>query len=208
MPRTRIKICGITRPEDGLAAAAAGADAIGLVFYEPSPRAVTLPQASLISRALPPFVTRVGLFVDPTADWVEQACAEVDLDVLQFHGKESAAFCEQFSRPYIKALAVKPDDDLATLTGQYSKAQGLLLDAWHPQLPGGTGQTFDWTLIPQTLRSSVILAGGLTPDNVSEAVRQIKPYAVDVSGGVEMEKGIKCSDRIQAFVNAVKQADQ
>ena len=208
MSRTRIKICGITRPDDAIAAASAGVDAIGLVFYPPSPRAVTTEQATLVSRVLPPFVTRVGLFVDPEPALVRQVCEQVKLDVLQFHGAESATFCEQFGMPYLKAVAVKPGDDLVALAEQYSGAQGLLLDAWHPELPGGTGQAFDWALIPAQLKSSIVLAGGLTPANVAAAIDQVGPYGVDVSGGVEAEKGIKSAARITDFVAAVQQADQ
>jgi len=200
----RSKICGITRVEDALAAVDAGADAIGLVFYAKSPRAVTVPQAQAILAALPPFVTTVGLFVDCQRSELNAILDAVPLDLLQFHGDESPAACEGFRRPYIKALRVKPGDDIAARIGLYGSATGVLLDTFVPGVPGGTGEAFDWSLVPQGLSVPIILAGGLTPENVRAAIEQVRPYAVDVSGGVEASKGLKDSDKIHAFVRAVR----
>ncbi|MCW8906773.1 MAG: phosphoribosylanthranilate isomerase [Sedimenticola sp.] len=204
--RTRVKICGITRPEDALAAARAGADAIGLVFYPPSPRAVSTSQAAAIVRCLPPFVSTVGLFVDALPEAVKEVLQEVPLDLLQFHGKETAKECERYGRPYIKALRMRPDLDLWTMEQTYHSAAGLLLDSYRPDLPGGTGEVFDWERIPDSMRQRIILAGGLSPDNVASAITRIHPYAVDVSGGVEREKGIKDEARISAFMRGVESA--
>lgn len=203
---TRVKICGITRPEDALAAAKAGADAIGLVFYDKSPRAVDIGQAWEILDVLPPFVTTVGLFVNADAQTLEDILVEVPLDVLQFHGDETADFCEQFGHPYIKAIRMQAETDLQALGQDYAGAQGLLLDTYRPGVPGGTGETFDWALAQQSCDKPIILAGGLRPDNVAYAIEQVRPWAVDVSGGVEKEKGIKDSGKIDAFIQAVKQA--
>jgi phosphoribosylanthranilate isomerase len=200
----RVKICGITRVEDALAAAAAGADAIGLVFYANSPRAVTVEQAQAIIAALPPFVTTVGLFVDIQRDELQRILASVPLDLLQFHGDESVEQCEGFGRPYIKALRVKAGDDIAAEVNRYPGASGILLDTYVEGVPGGTGKAFDWSLVPQELSKPVILAGGLRPDNVGDAVRQLRPYAVDVSGGVEASKGIKDAEKVTAFVRAAR----
>lgn len=200
----RIKICGITRVEDALAAAAAGADAIGLVFYASSPRAVTIEQAQAIIRALPPFVTTVGLFVDASEEYIRLVLEELPLDVLQFHGDEPESFCRRFSRPYIKALRVQPGDDLNQLAARWPSASGILLDSYKPGVPGGTGETFDWSAIPAKRPWPLILAGGLQADNVRGAMEITKPWAVDVSGGVEAEKGIKAIDKINAFIHEVK----
>jgi len=200
----RVKICGITRIEDALAAAAAGADAIGLVFYAKSPRAVDIEQARAILAALPPFVTTVGLFVDAERSELERILASVPLDLLQFHGDESVQQCEAFGRPYIKALRVKAGDDIAAQVARYPSAQGILLDAYVEGVPGGTGEAFDWSLIPQTLSKPLILAGGLRPDNVAEAVSRVRPYAVDVSGGVEASKGVKDVEKVGAFIRAAR----
>jgi len=200
----RVKICGITRIEDALAAAAAGADAIGLVFYAKSPRAVDIEQARVILAALPPFVTTVGLFVDAERSELERILASVPLDLLQFHGDESVQQCEAFDRPYIKALRVKAGDDIAAQVARYPSAQGILLDAYVEGVPGGTGEAFDWSLIPQTLSKPLILAGGLRPDNVAEAVSRVRPYAVDVSGGVEASKGVKDVEKVGAFIRAAR----
>ncbi len=202
--RTRVKICGITRSEDGCEAARLGADAIGLVFYAKSPRAVTPDQAVGIAAALPPFVTTVGLFVNPDPDVVEAVLADVSLDLLQFHGDEPPEFCQQFGRPYIKAIRMRDDVDLAAELARYQKSRGLLLDTYQPGLPGGTGASFDWQRVPKNLASKIILAGGLTPENVAEAIKQVQPYAVDVSGGVEVSKGIKDAEKIAAFMGEVK----
>ena len=200
----RTKICGITRIEDALAAVAHGADAIGLVFYPNSPRIVSIQRASAIVSSLPPLVTAVGLFVNATPDEVRQVLSGVKLSLLQFHGEETAAYCEQFNMPYIKAVAVKPGLDLLAYAAQFGSAQGLLLDAYQEGLAGGTGQVFDWKLIPDHLGKPVILAGGLNADNVTLAISQVHPYAVDVSGGVEREKGIKDAAKVAAFIKAVE----
>lgn len=204
MTAIRVKICGITRVEDALAAAAAGADAIGLVFYARSPRAVDVEQARAIIAALPPFVTTVGLFVDMERAELERLLASVPLDLLQFHGDESPEQCEGFNRPYIKALRVKAGDDIAARVDRYPGASGILLDTYVEGVPGGTGAAFDWSLVPQTLSKPVILAGGLHSDNVASAVARVRPYAVDVSGGVEASKGIKDAERIGAFIRAAR----
>ncbi|WJW76836.1 phosphoribosylanthranilate isomerase [Thiohalobacter sp. IOR34] len=201
--RVRVKICGITRPEDARAAAEAGADALGLVFYARSPRAVTAEQAAALCAGLPPFVTSVGLFVDPAAEEVRRVLEGVPLDLLQFHGDEPADFCRQFGRPYLKALAMRPDVDIAARVADYPDAAGILLDAWHPAVPGGSGETFDWDRIPRELAKPVVLAGGLHPGNVAEAIERTRPWAVDVSSGVEADKGIKDPALIRAFIRGV-----
>ncbi|MES9941033.1 MAG: phosphoribosylanthranilate isomerase [Candidatus Thiodiazotropha sp. 6PLUC2] len=205
--RTRIKICGITRPEDGLAAACLGADAIGLVFYPPSPRAVTPDQAAEIVKSLPPFVTVVGLFVDENRTVIEQILKEVPLDLLQFHGDESPEECSGFGRPWVKAIRMKADTDLAFEAQTYASGSGLLLDTYKAGVPGGTGQTFDWNMVPQSLAGRIILAGGLDSENVTQAVQQLRPFAVDVSGGVEESKGIKDVAKIEAFITGVMRGD-
>jgi phosphoribosylanthranilate isomerase len=199
--RPRVKICGLTRVQDALAAIAAGADALGFVFYEPSPRAVSLTQATDIIRQLPPFVTKVGLFVNPDAELVARTLDSTDIDLLQFHGDESASFCDQFGKPYIKAVRVKDQQTVLDAFQQYPDTKALLLDTYKKGVPGGTGERFDWQLIPTERPKPVILAGGLTPDNVGQAVRAVQPYAVDVSGGVEAQKGIKDHQLVSAFVH-------
>jgi len=201
--RVRTKICGITRVEDALVAAQAGVDAIGLVFYGKSPRAVSIAQAQLITAALPPFVTVVGLFVNATRSEVNAVLDSVPLDVLQFHGDESPADCAGFSRPYFRALRMQPGLDIAELAAQYTDAQGILLDAWVPGVHGGTGERFDWARIPENLAKPLILAGGLNADNVGQAVQQVQPWAVDVSGGIEVSHGIKDAEKIRKFLYAV-----
>jgi phosphoribosylanthranilate isomerase len=204
---TRVKICGITRVEDARAAVDAGADAIGLVFYPKSSRYIEPPAAVNIARAAGPFVTVVGLFVNASAEEVISTMSEVDLDLLQFHGDEDAVYCEQFGRPYLKALRMKPGLDVAEVMSQYPSASGFLFDAWNKEKYGGTGETFDWARLshlndgPYSNNSALILAGGLTPDNVAEAVAVTKPYAVDVSGGVELSPGIKSEQLIKQFIN-------
>ncbi|MCW8887142.1 MAG: phosphoribosylanthranilate isomerase [Motiliproteus sp.] len=206
--RTRVKICGITRPEDATAVVDAGADAIGLVFYDPSPRAVTIEQAVAICHAVPAFVTVTALFVNAAEQVVNQVIDRVGVDLLQFHGNEPPDYCQQFSRPYMKALRVKPGLNISEQAERYQDAKALLLDAYRPGVPGGTGETFDWQLIPEDLSKPVILAGGLTPQNVATAVRQVRPFGVDVSGGVEAAKGIKDSQLVTQFINEVSCADQ
>ena len=205
--RTRVKICGITRPEDGCAAAACGVDAIGLVFYEPSPRAVSIEQARTICAALPPFVSVVALFVNPDAGQVAQVLGTVPVDLLQFHGTESAEFCDEFVRPYIKAIAMRDGLDLTAAMAAYPSAAGFLFDADLPAIHGGGGVTFDWSLIPRQTTRPVILAGGLTADNISTAIDRTNVYAVDVSSGVEIDKGIKSAEKISAFMKGVSSSD-
>ncbi len=204
---TRIKICGITREQDARAAVASGANALGLVFYEKSPRHVTPEQAARIAAAVPPFVTVVGLFVNASADEVRSVLGGIPLHILQFHGEETPEFCAQFGRHYLKAVRVKPGVDLVQYAARYSSAQGLLLDAYVEGTHGGTGASFDWGLIPRGLPLPVVLSGGLSPDNVAQAVEQVRPYAVDVSSGVEAAKGIKDAAKVAAFINEVKRID-
>jgi phosphoribosylanthranilate isomerase len=204
---TRIKICGITRVEDALAAAHSGADAIGLVFHERSPRHVSIAQAKQLADALPPFVFAVGLFVNAEAAFVHAVLASVPLDILQFHGDEPAEFCAQFAKPYLKAIRVKAGVDLLQCAARFHTAKGLLLDAHVEGIAGGTGATFDWALIPKQLPLPVILSGGLNAGNVVAAIKQVRPYAVDVSSGVEASKGIKDAAKIAAFINEVKRTD-
>ena len=206
--RTRIKICGITRVEDALTVVNSGADAIGLVFYPRSPRAVTASQAADIAAAVAPFVTLVGLFVNADSDSVRDIARQVPLGLLQFHGDETEQQCRQFDRPYIKAIRMRPEVSRNTLSKDYQSAQALLLDAYTPGTYGGTGEQFSWQRIPTGLQRPIILAGGLDADNVAAAIGQVHPYAVDVSGGVEISKGIKDAARIHAFVSAARQADR
>ena len=198
----RIKICGITRPEDAEQALALGADTVGCVFHAESARHVTAEIAQDIQIAVGNAGTLVGLFVDPTVDQVQAVLDRIDLDVLQFHGQESPAFCEQFQRPYLKAVAMSADVDLSAVNKAYESARGLLLDSAHEGQLGGTGQRFDWDWIDAGLENRLMLAGGLSADNVGEAIRQVRPAAVDVSSGVERDKGIKDSDRMRAFIEA------
>ena len=207
MSRTRVKICGITRAEDAIAAAAAGTDAIGLVFYANSPRNISVEQAQVITAALPAFVTTVALFKDAAADFIEPVLAAVNIDLIQFHGSESADFCRGFSKPYIKALGMLGELDIEAQAKTYEDARGLLLDAHPPGEAGGSGATFDWNSIPPAMRGGIILAGGLHPDNVFDAVHSVRPYAVDVSSGVEQAKGVKSAAKMQQFINEVQRAD-
>ncbi len=217
--RTRIKICGITRIADGLAAAQAGADAIGLVFWPGTPRVVDVDRARAIAAALPPFVTKVGLFVDPVLGEVQAILAAVALDTLQFHGREPPDLCRAFGRPYLKAIAMKDGVDLLECVSPYGDAAGLVFDTHVPgDLPGGTGRAFDWSRLSPTVQAQlpapVILSGGLTVDNVEAAIRAVRPWAVDVSSGVEerdatgaARRGLKDAARIAAFVDGVRNAD-
>ena len=204
---TAVKICGITRIEDALAAARCGAHAIGLVFYRPSPRYVAPGRAGDIIRALPPFVTAVGLFVDAPAQEVREVLAQAPVSLLQFHGAEARAFCRRFGLPYMKAVQVRPGVDLLQYAHDYHDAKALLLDAFIDGAHGGTGETFDWNVIPGTLPLPIVLSGGLTVDNVTEAIRAVHPWAVDVSSGVEAAKGIKDAAKIAAFMSGVRNAD-
>jgi phosphoribosylanthranilate isomerase len=201
--RVRVKICGITRLEDALDAVAQGADAIGLVFYEGSPRNVTISQAAEIVNQIPAFVSTVGLFVNAESSFIREVISKVKLDLLQFHGDETASECAAFSHPFIKAIRVKSDTNLVQYAADFSAAKALLLDSYAEGVAGGTGQVFDWNLIPKKLAKPVILAGGLTADNVARAISLVKPYAVDVSGGVEASKGIKDVAKIAAFMQQV-----
>ncbi len=202
----RVKICGITRLQDALFAVNAGADALGFVFYEKSPRHVSAAQAAALGATLPPFVTSVGLFVDAPAEFVDGVLALAPLDLLQFHGDESPEYCASFGKPYIKAVRVTRETDLLKCAADFATARGLLLDAYVPGVPGGTGESFDWNLIPPQLPKAVILSGGLSPANVAEAVRQVRPWAVDVSSGVEASKGIKDTGLIAQFITKAKDA--
>lgn len=208
MSATRIKICGVTRAQDAQACAASGADAIGLVFYPRSSRAVTVHQAADIVAAVPPFVSVVALFVDEPIGSIERIISTLSIDVIQFHGDESPEFCHQFGRPWIKALRVRPGLDVVEECQRFSKARGVLLDSWQADVPGGTGKTFDWRLATQALCVPVVLAGGLTHDNVGEGMRALHPAAVDVSGGVEVSPGLKDAKKIRQFIAAVRAADQ
>ena len=204
---TRIKICGITRVEDMMDAAHNGADALGLVFYDKSPRHVNAQQAAQIADAIPPFVSLVGLFVNASAAEVLEVMQTVPLDVLQFHGEEEPEFCAQFGRPYLKAVRVKAGINLVQYAARFAGAQGLLLDTFVEGAHGGTGASFDWALIPNDLPLPVILSGGLNAGNVAEAIAQVRPYAVDVSSGVEASKGIKDAAKIVAFIKEVGRMD-
>ena len=202
----RVKICGITRQQDLHAACQAGADALGFVFYEKSPRHVTMAAAAALVRELPPFVQAVGLFVNAEPTFIESVLQAVPLDLLQFHGNETPADCARFGRPFIKAVRVNRDTDLLKCAADFEAARGLLLDAFVPGVPGGTGERFDWSLIPANLPKPVILSGGLTPDNVAEAVQRVRLWAVDVSSGVEAAKGIKDAHKIAQFISNAKEA--
>jgi len=206
LQRTRIKICGITRPEDARAAVELGADALGLVFYAPSSRRVDVEQAWEIARVVPPFVTLVGLFVNESKLAVRRVMEAVPIQLLQFHGEEEESFCRSFHAPYIKAARVRPGLDLVKYANTYSSAQGLLLDAYVEGYGGG-GKPFDWSLIPPRLPLPVILSGGLDASNVAEAVRAVRPWAVDVSSGVEAAKGIKDASMIAAFISGVRDGE-
>ena len=204
---TAVKICGVTRPEDAQYAASIGAQAIGFVFYRPSPRFIEPDRVRAIVRTLPPFATPVGLFVDADAAEVRDAIERSGVRLLQFHGDEDPAFCDQFGLPWMKAVRVRPETDLLQYARNFSGATALLLDAYQEGLQGGTGAVFDWSLIPSALPLPVVLSGGLHPGNVAEAIRRVNPYAVDVSSGVEASKGIKDPERIAAFMQGVRNAD-
>ena len=205
--RTRVKICGITREQDAEAACASGADAIGFVFYGKSPRFVSPARAAELAAVTPPFVTRVGLFVNPDRADVDRALASGAIHLLQFHGDEAPDFCASFGRPWIKAARMSPGLDLLEFAARFGAADGILCDAFVEGY-GGAGQSFDWALIPQGLPRPLILSGGLHAGNVVEAIRSVRPLAVDVSSGVESAKGIKDAVRIHAFVEKVRQADE
>ena len=201
-----IKICGITRVDDAQAAVAAGADAIGLVFYAPSPRAVTLEQARAIALSVGAFTVVTGLFVDADPEFVHSVLQQVPLHLLQFHGNETPAYCESFQRPYMKAIRMKPELDVSAAIANYPSASAILLDAYRPGVPGGTGETFDWGRVPHNASRPLVLAGGLTPDNVAEAIRATGVYGVDVSSGVESAPAIKDHAKIERFVTQAQLA--
>lgn len=204
--KTRIKICGLTREADVDAAVEAGADALGFVFYPPSPRYVTPQRAAELARRVPPFVDVVGLFVNEAPAVVQAVCEAAAINLLQFHGDETAEYCRQFSRPWLRAARVRQGLDLVEFARSFPDARGLLLDAFVEGYGGG-GHVFDWTLIPPGLPGFLVLSGGLTADNVGDAMERVRPVAVDVSSGVEMSKGIKDHQKIAAFVAAVRKAD-
>ncbi|OUS35355.1 N-(5'-phosphoribosyl)anthranilate isomerase ['Osedax' symbiont bacterium Rs2_46_30_T18] len=200
---SRVKICGITRLQDAQEAIAAGASALGFVFYGPSPRYIDPESAANIIAALPPFITTTALFVDEDPKRVSSIVAQTQIDLLQFHGAEDENYCRQFNTPFIKALRVQESTDIAAAVASYPSARALLLDTYVKGVPGGTGAVFNWQLIPEQLRPQIILAGGLDATNVAAAIGALRPFAVDVSGGVEAQKGIKCTDKIRAFMAEV-----
>jgi phosphoribosylanthranilate isomerase len=207
MLRTRVKICGITRAQDATALVQSGADALGLVFFPKSPRHVTLQQARKIATGIAPFVTVTGLFVNASADSIKEVLASVPLGLLQFHGEETNDQCNCFGLPFIKSIPMKSGTDLLSLMSAYPDAAGFLLDAWQPDTHGGGGIVFDWQQIPEGIHTPLVLAGGLTPGNVATAIRTVKPYAVDVSTGVERDKGIKSREKIEAFMREVRNSE-
>ncbi|HCM06371.1 MAG TPA: phosphoribosylanthranilate isomerase [Oceanospirillales bacterium] len=207
MNKVRIKICGLTRDQDVHNAVIEGADALGFVLYAPSPRSVTAEQAAQLVKKVPAFVTTVALFVNESAEEINRVLSICPFDLLQFHGDESPEFCRQFNRPYMKAIRVRSADDIHSAVQQYPDTKALLLDAYVENLPGGTGQAFDWRLIPQ-LSVPWVLAGGLNSTNVADAINQVKPFAVDISGGVEASKGIKDRKKIQEFISEVRNVER
>lgn len=204
MKAMRVKICGITSTQDAAFVASAGADAIGLVFYEPSPRFVSLETAAAIARLVGPFVSVVGLFVNANKETIEHVMQKVPLNLLQFHGDEPLDFCEQFSLPYMKAIRMREDLDVGHAMARYPSASAILLDAYQAGVPGGTGESFDWQRVPKQSQQHIVLAGGLTSDNVKTAIEQTRPYGVDVSGGVELSPGVKDSKKVAAFIDNAK----
>ena len=206
--RTRVKICGFTRVEDAVCAARSGVDAIGLVFYPPSPRNVDIEQAAKIVNALPAFVSVVALFVDERESRIREVLERVSIDCLQFHGDEPAEACRQYGRRYMKAVRMQDGIDISSLALQYHDAAGLLLDAYHPGTKGGTGSGFDWNRIPEHCALPIVLAGGLDQHNARQAVQTVRPYALDVSSGVEAEKGVKDALKMAAFIREVNEGDR
>lgn len=206
MSSVRVKICGITNIEDAMAVIDAGAEALGLVFYAASPRAVAMEQARAIAFAAGPFSVVTGLFVDADPEFVNAVLKHVPLQLLQFHGNETLAYCESFARPYMKAIRMRPELDVVAAIAEYPSASGILLDAYRPGVPGGTGETFDWARVPQQSVKPLVLAGGLTSANVAEAFRATQVYGVDVSGGVELAPGKKDHGKITSFINNARLA--
>ena len=200
---TRVKLCGFTHPDDVAIAVDLGADALGFVFYPPSPRALTLERAVVLTRPVPAFVTRVGLFVDASEAMVRDTFDRARLNLVQYHGAETPEFCQAMGLPYIRAIRVRPEMDLIAEMERYGDASGFLLDAYKPGVPGGTGESFDWGLIPKTDRP-VILAGGLTPENAMDAIQVVAPWALDVSGGIESAPGRKDPDKMARFIAACR----
>ncbi|WP_240776052.1 phosphoribosylanthranilate isomerase [Nitrincola schmidtii] len=205
--RTRVKICGITRLEDALYAAKCGADSLGFVFYPPSPRHIDRENAAHIIAKVPAFVTTTALFVDADRTEINSVISTTRIDLLQFHGDEDSTFCESFNRPYIKALRVREGMDILSEAAAFQSARAILLDAYVKGVPGGTGSSFDWHLIPKALSSRLVLAGGLDAENVATAIQQTQAFAVDVSGGVEAAKGIKDAEKIRRFINEVNRVN-
>ncbi len=201
--RVRVKYCGFTTVENASTAAALGVDAIGLIFYAKSPRNVSIARASEIIAVLPPFISVVGLFVNPAEAEIEQVISQLPLNILQFHGDESEKFCNGFSLPYLKAVRMAPNVDVLAEIERYNSASGILLDSYHEQQAGGTGDKFDWSRVPDSIEMPIVLAGGLNPANISEAITATRPYAVDVSSGIESSKGIKDNTKMQQFMNEV-----
>ena len=208
MSRTRIKICGIKDPAHARLAAEAGADAIGFVFYPPSPRFLWPLQAAEVAAALPPYVTAVGLFVDADEELIRETLQTVPLGLLQFQGSETPDFCEQFGLPFVRAVRMEAETDLVEYADRFKQARALLVDAHVPGQPGGTGRSFDWSLIPRGLPIPIILSGGLDAENVARAVREVKPWAVDVSSGVEVSRGVKDPAKIVEFIRSVQREDE
>ena len=204
--RTRVKVCGITRVEDAIHAVEAGADAIGFVFFEKSPRYINQEKAAEIAKVLPPFISKVALFVNALEIEIRSVLDTVPVDLLQFHGEESPEECRSYDRPYIKAVRMDGGVDLYQLCDDYADASALLLDSFVEGIQGGTGQRFDWSRVPSDLDKQIILAGGLTSKNVANAISEVLPYAVDVSGGVEIKKGIKDAAKIEEFIQEVMHA--
>ena len=208
--RCRVKVCGITSVQDAQMVADMGVDAVGLVFYPPSSRYLSIQRAAEVLQSLPPFVSSVALFLDADADVVSETLASVPVDVLQFHGSESAEYCRSFGRPYFKAVGMKgllASGGFAAYADQYSDAQGILVDSHAPGAAGGTGEVFDWTQVPQNYSKPIILAGGLKPENIRQAIETTRVYAVDVSSGVESGPGAKDSRKLQDFMRAVRSVD-
>jgi len=206
--RTRVKICGFTQAKDAVAAANLGVDAIGLVFYPPSPRHVSIERAKEIVEALPAFVSVVALFVDEQESQIREVLSHVSIDCIQFHGDESVEACRVYNKPYLKAIRMKPGLDIMEIARQYDDASALLLDAYHPGIKGGSGSQFDWDLIPDLCPLPIVLAGGLQVDNVKQAIESVKPYALDVSSGVEAEKGVKDVAKMTAFIQQINEGDR
>lgn len=205
--RTRVKICGITRLEDAISAAQYGVDALGFVFYPPSPRNIDRERAAKIIAQVPAFVTTTALFVNADRTEIDSVISTTRIDLLQFHGDEDPGFCESFNRPYIKALRVHKGMDILSQASAYESARAILLDAYVQGVPGGTGSSFDWHVIPSALSSRIVLAGGLDSENVAQAIQQTQVFAVDVSGGVEAAKGIKDAEKIRRFINEVNRVN-